>query len=481
MNDHLSEDLYQAITVKNDLQLPTPGAKSTGIMLSTLWNQSGTIDLAGNRTITYNEYCPNDPKGKKSVTGCTNTAAAQIIYYYIEKKGLNLTLTLDKNDEYTSYGDNGNIGIYSNGSTSGTVSFSSINSMLEDYDIYSAQDAAALIYACGVVQQANYASNGTGTPWTEELFYRSGFESVISNYVYDSSTSYHPMFTIENGQTVITDAGYEVIIENLQAGRVVGTSCMNPHHAMVIDGYDAENDLFHVNYGWGNSNSTAWYSREDFKDDEYYHMVYDLYVVAPDTVTVSDTDVYGTGTLYRAFEQAAAADKLTTVKFNSSLAKKDIIMPYSISLSKETVVDKLNVDLIFENKANGFVASDAENITFKNTTGALVNNGKNISGGSTVFYTYGESQELSLGFSGGITYIGSYHVDKDYYAGTQEMLSSFRESQRTKSAINQKYVDSSIGYAVYSTSADDTVSLIGKAIVAGDVYLNNGTKWVKLG
>ena len=31
----------------------------------------------------------------------------------------------------------------------------------------------------------------------------------------------------------------------------------------LIDGYDADNDLFHINYGWGNSTATRWYSREE--------------------------------------------------------------------------------------------------------------------------------------------------------------------------------------------------------------------------
>ena len=79
----------QTYTVKCENE----SAASTGIMLSTLWNQSGVIDLGGNTTITHNEYCPLDGN-THSLTGCTNTAAAQIIYYYIEKFGLDLQLVL---------------------------------------------------------------------------------------------------------------------------------------------------------------------------------------------------------------------------------------------------------------------------------------------------------------------------------------------------------------------------------------------------
>ena len=36
--------------------------------------------------------------------------------------------------------------------------------------------AAALLYACGVVQEADYSSDGTATAWSADLFYRAGFQ-----------------------------------------------------------------------------------------------------------------------------------------------------------------------------------------------------------------------------------------------------------------------------------------------------------------
>ena len=97
---------------------------TTGIMMSTLWNQSGIAKVGDNTTITYNQYCPYEAGTQThSVTGCTNTAAAQIIYYFIEKGGLDLQLTLEATDAYTD--DNG-LQIKADGSTPGTVSFSEI-------------------------------------------------------------------------------------------------------------------------------------------------------------------------------------------------------------------------------------------------------------------------------------------------------------------------------------------------------------------
>ncbi|MBQ9336855.1 MAG: C10 family peptidase [Lentisphaeria bacterium] len=89
------------MTIENNMASPESGIKqkeespkseSTGILLSTLWNQSGICNIGNNTTIRYNEYTPIDTDtGEHSVTGCTNTAAGQLIYYFIEKKGLTLT------------------------------------------------------------------------------------------------------------------------------------------------------------------------------------------------------------------------------------------------------------------------------------------------------------------------------------------------------------------------------------------------------
>ncbi len=90
-------------------------------LLSTEWNQYEP----------YNNYCPIDPKTKKrSVTGCTNTAAAQIINYWIEKGLLDFSLTLLDTDTYTK----NNITINSSNTThNGYLSFAQVNKTLADY------------------------------------------------------------------------------------------------------------------------------------------------------------------------------------------------------------------------------------------------------------------------------------------------------------------------------------------------------------
>ena len=238
---------------------------STGILLSTLWSQSGVLHVGSNTTIACNEYTPIDPTtSKHSVTGCTNTAAAQIIHYFIEKGLLDLSLTLTADDAYTSERGSVVISVKSDGSTPGTISFAAVNNYLGNYSVDSAACAAALLYACGVVQQADYSSAATSTAWSPELFYRAGFQSANRFIVWGTSKDYYWGTTDASGNASISDAGFEVLIENLRAGRPVGASV--PGHAVVIDGYDAENDLFHINYGWGDrSSSTKWYTRKEMR------------------------------------------------------------------------------------------------------------------------------------------------------------------------------------------------------------------------
>ena len=77
------------ITVsESDNFVYTPG----DILTSTLWNQSGTIYIQVNGTqtkisgYTYDKYCPDSPSSSgKCLTGCSNTADSQVLYYWMER------------------------------------------------------------------------------------------------------------------------------------------------------------------------------------------------------------------------------------------------------------------------------------------------------------------------------------------------------------------------------------------------------------
>lgn len=438
--------------------------ENTGIMLSTLWNQSGIAKVGSNTTVTYNEYCPYaSGTTTHSLTGCTNTAAGQIIYYFIENFDLELQLTLTAEDAYV---DDNKLSIKADGSTPGTVSFDVINEKLADYDLESADDAAALVYACGVVQEATYGGDATSTAWNPDLFYRSGFECVNQVYFYSSADSFW------GEQGAISEGGFEVLIENLTAGRVVGTSY--PGHALVIDGYDSATDKFHINFGWGNSDSTRWYSRDEINEQEYYHFVYDLMIDGEKDLYVTDSRVYGTGTAVRAFELAGGTKGANTITFDESLEGEILTISSSLYLREEITVNDFNMSLLAlkeSNAAYGFYAYSGAAGDFDDFTGNVIANGGNTNYAFQFYY----ATQLDLETDNAIIYAGKYLSGGDDEAGAEAVLSSLQNSQEKGNAVEEFVIDSSeSSYSVYGSSHDDVIVFDNGTISVGRIILGNG-------
>ena len=213
------------------------------LSLSAGWNQKDP----------YNKYCPIDPNtGDRCVVGCTNTAASQIIFYWIENGLLDFALTLMDSDAYQS---NDYIMIESSDDPeSGHLSFAETNKLLQSFNILDENCIAALCFAAGVVQQADYASDETATPWNEDLFIRAGFEKdeAAESIANDDGSSY-----------------YDILVHELLHGRPVGVSFLRQDHAIVADGYDSSRNMFHLDLGWGND-SNRWYTVEEMEDLSIY-------------------------------------------------------------------------------------------------------------------------------------------------------------------------------------------------------------------
>ena len=434
---------------------------STGIMLSTLWNQYGIIRLGDNTSVTYNQYAPFLPGTRThGYTGCTNTAAGQIIYYFIENEALDLQLTLNASDAYT---DDYGLKITAAGTTPGTVSFGEINAKLAQYDLTSADDAAALIYCCGVIQEASYASDGTATAWNTELFYRAGFECVNEVLFWETTDAFW------GRQGNISAGGFEVLIENLTAGKVVGASL--PGHALVIDGYDAETDSFHLNYGWGNTQDTRWYTRDEINGLKFYNFIYDLLIDGSEEYCVTSSAVYGTGTAARAFELARGTTGDNTVSFDSSLAGEKLTLTDSLDIKDTITVSNFNMDLTVVNDwyAYGFYGYSNSSAVFENFSGSIVANSP--WGGWGICFADGK--ELFLETDGAVIYGGSYKKQGSLEAGAEAVRSSLANSQQNNSAVEKFVLDSS-NCAICATSGDDTVILDHGTLVAGSIDLNSG-------
>ncbi len=231
------------------------------LSLSAGWNQKDP----------YNKYCPIDPNtGDRCVVGCTNTAASQIIYYWMQNGLLDFTLTLMDSDAYQS---NRYIMIESSDNPeSGHLSFAETNKPLQSFNILDENCIAALCFAAGVVQQADYASDETATPWNEDLFIRAGFEKdeAAESIANDDGSSY-----------------YDILVHELLHGRPVGVSFLRQDHAIVADGYDSSRNMFHLDLGWGND-SNRWYTVEEMEDLSIYVDISGFTPVVSPDLTIED-------------------------------------------------------------------------------------------------------------------------------------------------------------------------------------------------
>ena len=265
-------------------------------LLDTFWNQSGYF--FANSDLQLNAYCPIDPSTKEHcLTGCGNTAAAQILYYYASEKEINFSIELDEDDAYELNGITINESLDS-ANEFGYLSFDSVNELLAEFDTSSAEDAAALIFASGVVAESYYGITATSsyTNLHQNIFERAGFESKVA---------------IDNDDTKLinkeklTDKGWEIIKNNIEEGNPILFGFANIGHGVVLDGYDSENDLYHINFGWGFTGNkpcitsdlpsytqgSGWYSKDKINDFGPNCMIYDI---TPDDEdpTISVTQKY---------------------------------------------------------------------------------------------------------------------------------------------------------------------------------------------
>ena len=364
-------------------------------LLSTLWTQYGKVISCGNNEnledgLDYNEYAPFDKNFSvdNSYTGCTATATSQVIYYHLLnnfQNDLGYKLKLDvltEQDAYVSHADIPEATVYisANGGGNGeTLSFTEINNKLSafvpaptdpaagDYDLNSLKAAeyiAALNFSVGVMLKADYSSVwGTAAVFSAEPFLRFGFKSAYEvnfNEMYDAEASLWITQSEEFHNLQLTDEAIEILIENVKNGAPV--TYMIPGHAIVLDGYNDEADLFHLNYGWGPENSqpedqrsTRWYTREEFRQLGTVGFVINVSPVFQETFTVTDNRIFGSGTLYRAIQQADAMQGANIITFDDALEQADALeLPIYLALKDKTTISGFNMTIFAgENDVDG--------------------------------------------------------------------------------------------------------------------------------
>ena len=179
----------------------------------------------------YNNECPID-NGTHSLTGCTQTAMAIIMYHnrwperakgtteaYTTKYGLDVAAR-DLNHAYDWE--------------------SMIETYVEgEYNDVQAEAVAVLMADLGHAFKAEYTATDTGA--------MPNMLSLYQNFGYSHAS------TITTRNTFNTDSWLSKLRRDIESGHPVfyaGYTAEWAGHAFVLDGVDA-NDYFHVNWGWG--------------------------------------------------------------------------------------------------------------------------------------------------------------------------------------------------------------------------------------
>lgn len=196
-------------------------------LMTCTWNQRGP----------YNNLCPKDKDGNRSVTGCVATAMAQILYYHREKM---VTETQAPIPSYETWSHNIKVDGIPEGSPLDWDNMkdnggSSSNQMTA---------VAQLMLYCGVSVHMDYTSGSSGAQIGE-------VPNAMINYFGMNTTARHIW------KNDMSDVEWDALVYNdLSAGRPVYmggyTGDGSVGHAFVCDGYDG-NRRYHINWGWGGS------------------------------------------------------------------------------------------------------------------------------------------------------------------------------------------------------------------------------------
>ena len=237
---------------------------------------SGTKDIATlmtshwHQTWPYYNLCPYlTGTTNHAVTGCVATAASQIIYYW--RKDL---------DDRTKYGTP----TYGYGDAPVTQSIPSGTPLKWDLmrDSYSGSEPEECTTAVATLLACVGAS-----AW---LTYGSSTSGQIDNcrQVFSGQMGLNGGATVWKGSYSQT-SWEKMIIQDLEAGRPILYSGVHPSnggHAVVIDGYQLKNNLFHFNFGWGGGNGyDGYYTVDDATGmngfNESQGMVWNIYPKTP--------------------------------------------------------------------------------------------------------------------------------------------------------------------------------------------------------
>ena len=115
---------------------------------------------------------------------------------------------------------------------------------------------------------------------------------------------------------------------------------LNSTAIMMIPGLNEENSQPEDQRG------TRWYSREEFRQLGTVGFVIDASPVFQESFTVTDNRIFGSGTLYRAIQQADAMQGANIITFDDALEQADALeLPIYLALKDKTTISGFNMTI----------------------------------------------------------------------------------------------------------------------------------------
>ena len=222
------------------LAAPATRAGDVAPLLTEMWNQ----------TEPYYNFCP-EYLGERCVTGCSCTSLSMVLHHW---SYANLTSDVPA---YTTQ----SLGIFLDALPVTTFDW---ENMLDcyapgGYTDEQADAVALLMRYVGQSECMNYAPDGSGASDNSIL-------ATVKRF------GYSPTATLLKKGSYSEQQWRDLMRAELQAGRpIVYTGFDNGGtvgHAFNVDGYDAENGLFHINFGWAGYGN-AYCALNDFSASGY--------------------------------------------------------------------------------------------------------------------------------------------------------------------------------------------------------------------
>lgn len=267
-------------------KMPRHASSSISPLLKSLWDQGEP----------YNEMCPMD-NGKRSVTGCAATSTAMVFHYWKYPSGISTQLP-----GYTTKTRK----IHVDPLSPTTFEWNDmLNSYSGSYTSAQAKAVAKLMRYVGQAEEMDYTSSASGASQSSTL-------RAALTFGYDSDADILGKKNDESGVVYYSDVNWAAMLQyELSQGRpliYMGVSKSNSGHAFNLDGYDANNDTYHINFGWSGRHN-GYYALNAFEGAGEVYDLYQCYVSGLRPPVVTPTIKVWTNKLYlNCYTQEQAID-----------------------------------------------------------------------------------------------------------------------------------------------------------------------------